>query len=219
MERAKIKRIAKEKIKGNLWNIWWPLLVISFLESALEGIAIPKINIDPENILYSLEHINIPTSTYLFGSLMGIVFGILFAGYIKYILEFTRKGKFNTDTIINTIKEKWLDLLIAEALTTVIIALCTLAFVIPGIIMIIAYTFVSYIVIDTKTKGNEALEASREMMKGYKWDYFVFCLSFIGWFVAIPFTLFIILIWLVPYIIVANTIYYDELKKIAKKNK
>ena len=115
MERAKIKSIAKEKIKGNLWNIWWPLLVISFLESALEGIAIPKINIDPENILYSLEHINIPTSTYLFGSLMGIVFGILFAGYIKYILEFTRKGKFNTDTIINTIKEKWLDLLIAEA--------------------------------------------------------------------------------------------------------
>ena len=34
-------------------------------------------------------------------------------------------------------KEKWVDLLIAEALTTVIIGLCTIAFVIPGIIMMV----------------------------------------------------------------------------------
>ena len=30
MNRQEIKKEAWEKIKGNKWNIWWPLLIIGF---------------------------------------------------------------------------------------------------------------------------------------------------------------------------------------------
>ena len=83
--------------------------------------------------------------------------------------------------------------------------------------MSIAYTFVTYLVIDTDVSGSDSLKAGREMMKGYKWDYFVFGLSFIGWILLTPFTLGILLIWLVPYVVIAKAIYYDKLKAITNK--
>ena len=80
--------------------------------------------------------------------------------------------------------------------------------------MALAYAFVTYLVVDTNISGNDALSKSREMMKGYKMDYFVFQLSFLGWYLLIPFTLGIILIWLEPYVLVANTLYYEKLKSL-----
>ena len=78
------------------------------------------------------------------------------------------------------------------------------------------YSFVVYLVIDTKTKGQDALKISREMMQGYKWNYFVFGLSFLGWILLVPFTLGILLIWLYPYMTVATAIYYERLKGTKK---
>ena len=76
---------------------------------------------------------------------------------------------------------------------------------------------VTFIVIDTDTSGSDSLRKSREMMKGYKMDYFIFQLSFIGWHILAVFTLGILYIWLVPYITVAETIYYDKLKEKSAK--
>ena len=36
MDRVKIKEAAKEKIKGNKWNIIWPALIISVVAGLLE---------------------------------------------------------------------------------------------------------------------------------------------------------------------------------------
>ena len=134
--------------------------------------------------------------------------------YIKYILDFVRNGKFEAKSIVETIKEKWLNILIVIALTTIIVGICTAFFVIPGIIMALAYAFATYLVIDSDIAGNEAMKKSREMMKGYKWNYFVFTLSFIGWVLLVPFTFGLLLIWLVPYYVVAEAIYYDKLKNL-----
>ena len=75
---------------------------------------------------------------------------------------------------------------------------------------------VTYLVVDTNLSGADTLKKSREMMKGYKWDYFVFGLSFIGWILLVPVTLGLIAIWLVPYMVVAEAIYYDRLKDKTK---
>ena len=82
--------------------------------------------------------------------------------------------------------------------------------------MTLAYAFVDYLVVDTDVTGNDALRESREMMKGYKWNYFVFGLSFLGWILLVPFTLGILLIWLYPYMTVATAIYYERLKGTKK---
>ena len=83
--------------------------------------------------------------------------------------------------------------------------------------MALAYSFATILVIDKDIAGNEALKESREMMRGHKWEYFIFILSFIGWLFLVPFTLDILLIWLVPYILIVDLIYYENLKKIEKK--
>ena len=78
--------------------------------------------------------------------------------------------------------------------------------------MALAYTFVLYLIVDKDyAVGPDALKASREMMKGYKWDYFVFELSFIGWIILGVFTLGILYIWLIPYMQVASVLYYEKL--------
>ena len=212
MNRQEIKNAAKAKIKekGAKWDIIWPILVIAFLESVLVSIFGGGVNVDLNNI----ESFTFPTRYVVATSIVSILMGIVTAGYVKYIINFVRTGNFDSNEIINTVKAKWVNILIANILTGVIIGLCSLLFVIPGIIMALAYAFVTYLVVDTDVSGNDALSKSREMMKGYKSDYFVFQLSFIGWYLLVPFTLGLILIWLYPYYTVANTIYYEKLKEI-----
>ena len=50
------------------------------------------------------------------------------------------------------------------------------------------------------------------MMYGYKWNYFLLALIFIGWGILSIFTLGIGLLWLIPYIQVTMAKFYDELK-------
>ena len=214
MNRQEIKIEAKKKVKGNIWNILWPLLVIGVLESVITSLCGGNIQIDPNN----LENLTIPTSYYVVTGVVGILMGIANAGYLKYLINFVRTGSFDTNEILNTIKEKWLNILIANILVGIIVGACTMLFIVPGIIMALAYTFVTYLVVDTDTTGSDALARSRGMMKGYKGDYFVFILSFIGWFLLVPITFGLILIWLIPYFNVATVLYYDKLKEIRQIN-
>lgn len=221
MNRAEIKELAKSKIKGNKWNIIWPVLVIGFLESVIQNIFHlgPSVaNIDLNN-LEAMSIQNMPIQVSLGTGILSILVGVIMAGYYKYILNFVRTGKFETNDIINTIKEKWLNILIATVLVSVIVGICSIFFIIPGIIMALAYSMVNFLVIDTDVAGSDSLKKSREMMNGYKWDYFVFWLSFIGWMLLVPFTLGILLIWLFPYMTVAGTIYYDKLKSLKNGKK
>lgn len=215
MDRKEIKALAREKIKGNIWNILWPLLVISLISYTLDGILksiFGITNIDYTK-LESLSKINISPAYTILSIVVAIIIGFLSAGYVKYIINFVRTGKFEANEIIETFKTKWQQLLVADILVFIIVYLCTLLFIIPGIIMGLAYSFVTYIIIDNDINGKDALTKSREMMKGYKWDYFVFSLSFLGWIILGIFTLFILYIWLLPYIVIANTIYYEKLKE------
>ena len=209
MNRKEIKEKAKSLIKGNIWNILWPMLVIGVLQSIISRLFGGTVVVDYNE----LENANMSVTSYFGTGIATVLAGIAYGGYYKYLLNFVRKGKFETNDIINTIKEKWLNLLIANILVYVIVFACTLLFVVPGIIMALAYTFVSFIVVDSDTEGKDALAKSREMMKGYKWDYFVFILSFIGWFILSPFTLFILFIWLLPYLMISEVLYYEKLKE------
>ena len=96
---------------------------------------------------------------------------------------------------------------------TIFIILGAIAFIIPGIILSIAYTMSFYIFADNREIGaKECLDKSKEMMNGYKLNYFAFGLSFIGWIILC--VLIVPMIWVIPYVTTAQTLYYEELKKI-----
>ena len=218
MDRKEIKELAKNKIKGNKWNIIWPMLVIGLIEGVLENILgvsnYTQIDISNPEAMASYQ---MPTGTSIGLLVIGIIFGIVMVGYKKYIVNFVRTGKFEFNDILDCVKEKWVNILVASILMYLVIFACSLLFVIPGIIMALAYSMVAYIIIDTDKTGVDAMKESRAMMKGYKWNYFVFGLSFIGWILLTPFTFGLLLIWLYPYMTVADVLYYEKLKEVTKR--
>jgi len=91
--------------------------------------------------------------------------------------------------------------------------LWSLLLFIPGIIASYRYSMALFILSDNPEIGvMEAISQSKEMTKGYKWSFFVLQLSFIGWALLSVFTLYILLLWLLPYMYVTYGYFYLKIK-------
>lgn len=195
MSRAEIKELAKQKIKGNKWKIWKPLLIIMVVSSLLSGIA--------------------GAIGGKIGTILNLIFSIITTifstGYLFYLLKFVRGENLDMSDIIECVKEKWLTIFLTTLLVGIFVALWSILFVIPGIIAAFSYAMATYIVVDSDSEAMDAIKQSKEMMKGHKWEYFVFILSFIGWEMLATLTLGILYIWLFPYMAVATTLFYENL--------
>ena len=98
-------------------------------------------------------------------------------------------------------KNNYLTTVLAMFLRSILIVIGLILFVIPGIIMSFSYRLVPYILSDTPgISATDALKQSRAMMKGHKWNTFVYDLSFIGWFLLSVITVGIVgLFYVNPY--------------------
>ena len=216
MDRKEIKELAKQKIKDNKWKILWPLLIISLISGILTNFIGPDYDfgaMDFDNFDFNSFPTPTPLQSFLF-TLVTIIVGIANIAYYKYLLNFVRGKSCEFNDIMDTIKSRWVQILLVETLMGIIIFLFSLLLVIPGIIKALAYSMAGFIVVDTDLEAKDVLKKSKEMMNGYKWDYFVFGLSFIGWFILVPFTIGILLIWLIPYMLVSMALYYEKLKEL-----
>lgn len=93
------------------------------------------------------------------------------------------------------------------------IFLWSLLLIIPGIIKAYSYAMTPYILVDEpELSANQAIEKSMAMMKGHKFDLFYLHLSFIGWIILSIITCGIGLLWLLPYMYVAQAAFYSDLK-------
>jgi uncharacterized membrane protein len=90
-----------------------------------------------------------------------------------------------------------------------------LLFIIPGIIMGLAYSMTNYIMADTACTAGEAIRTSKAITKGHRWEIFVMGLSFFGWYLLGALTAGLALIYAIPYMAVSYAGLYEELKKNA----
>ncbi len=91
--------------------------------------------------------------------------------------------------------------------------LWSLLFWIPGIIKALSYAMTNYILVDyPELSANKAIDLSRAMMKGRKYDLFYLYLSFIGWILLCILTFGIGFLWLEPYISAAQASFYQDVK-------
>lgn len=108
-------------------------------------------------------------------------------------------------------------------LKTIYIFLWALLFIIPGIIKQLSYSQAEFIYKDYKELGkeitsNEAITLSREMMDGYKLDYFVLQLSFMGWYILEAFTFGLSALYSEPYANAAKAVFYRNISLKHFKN-
>lgn len=198
MNRSEIKSNAKNSLQGKygetiklILAYYGIVIVVALILSALgEG----------------------DTVELLTGVISVVISALLYFGYKSFFLKISRgeDAKFNelfkrTDLFLMYIGLSFL--------TSLFISLWSLLFIIPGIIAFFSYQMIYYIALDNPNMGiMEIIKKSKTMMKGYKWQYFVLVLSFIGWEILSLFTLGILNLWLMPYMEVTFANFYNKIR-------
>ncbi len=145
-----------------------------------------------------------------------IVDGPVMLGIAFVYLRFIRKEHYDLDGLFDGFKY-FGSACITYILMLMFIFLWALLLIIPGIIAALAYSQTFFILADNQSlRPLDALKKSKEMMMGYKWQYFRFLCRFVPWLILaiIPFG--IGLLWFIPYILTAQAHFYENLKSNEK---
>lgn len=214
INRVELKEEAKKMMSGNIWNLLMPWLIVlgvSFVISLL-GNLFGFTTIDYQTVSFSDGKTWL---TLIWSLLTGIVTACVTVGVTNYYLMFVRGKNPTINDVFTVLKDKTVLVILVSLLSTVLISVGFILFVIPGVILSFGYAMVNYIICDEEKNSVgawEVLKKSWNMMNGYKMDYFVLVLSFFGWillcFLIIP------LIYVVPYMEVTVTLYYEKLKSL-----
>ena len=213
-------------------------LVLSLLNSLLKDIAFLKFIIEIATIV-----INIPIAFGLINSFFRLKNGeeVKFYDFLTFgFKNFGRSWKIAGNILL----KMWLPILLyivaiiiitigaAIGISAGVIAKSTAVLIITyitcAILFIAAFAFmiikslnytVSYIVAcdNVELSAKEAVEESEKLMKGYRGKYVLLQLSFIGWIILSLLTIYIGLLWLIPYMQIASICFYEYIKENKKE--
>lgn len=207
MERVELKNRAKDQLRGN-WGI------------AIGGVLLAAIFIDLDVIYniaerFGLERVTLSVPVNLLSIFLG---GVISTGLCKLLLNIaTKREKPNVENIFSYF-DIYLKTLGLNILISIAVIIGSILFIIPGIIVALMFSQAFFILAEDRSKSiTECLSESVEMMKGYKWEFFVLELSFIGWWIVSALTLGIGGLWVAPYQKVTEANFYLNLKVSNKK--
>jgi len=215
MNRSELKENAKKSLKGKYGDIILMFIVVAVISAivALIGTALDNglgLIKKSEVVIFGV------TTTYSTTGLFTSIFSLLITcvlgfGIVEYFLNISRNKTVSWKDIFNK-KELFLFYLGLSIVIGVFTFLWSLLFIIPGIIAAISYSMVFYLKLDNPDLGiMDTIKKSKELMNGHKWEFFVLQLSFLGWALLVPFTLGILAFWLVPYVAVTESNFYNKL--------
>jgi len=117
--------------------------------------------------------------------------------------------------LFRTTGRRYTDFVVTGVLMTlVIVAISIVTLWIGAIIFGLAYSMVPFVLQDhPELSPKEALNKSRMLMRGHKWDLFVLWFSFFGWWILGILTLGIGFLWIQPYWNTAIAHFYEDIKE------
>ena len=145
---------------------------------------------------------------------MILVIGPFLVGYVNSFKKLLVEGddRITANSFREGFKPYWRSVW-AYLFRGILITLWSLLLVIPGIIKSLSYAMTMYIVKDhPELTVYEAIDLSKDMMYGHKYDLFYLYISFIGWYLLSILTLGIGTFWLMPYIQTAQASFYEDVK-------
>jgi len=199
MSRFEIKEAARAQLGRKIFgNDWMLALLVCFIFTAIEAAA---------------------------ASILPGVGAVIITGPMAYGLSFIflkqrRDGeKMNIGDLFSGFSSDFGQTFLIGLMTTIFCALWSLLLVIPGIVKYYAYSMSYYIKADhPEYSWRECINASKEMMRGHKWEKFVLDLSFLGWYIVGALIFGIGTLWVVPYHTAAAAVFYDNLATPALKS-
>ena len=203
MDHRLIRQNARYIISGKLFEIWIPLLLIELitLPFSIVILKIAEAGSDLEKILTIISSLLLMPLT---------------IGSYEYFLDIVRGNNKSIKSLFAYF-DRFGTILLAIIIMSILITFGSIIFIIPGVVFALMYSQVYYVIVDNKNYGAlECLKESRTLMDGYKWDYLVFNFKFIGWILLTIFTFGIAGIYVIPYIIIAQAKYYDNLVLLHK---
>jgi uncharacterized membrane protein len=148
---------------------------------------------------------------------MGVVFNCLVGGPARtgiasFYLKLSRNSAPEIADVFSGFSN-FFNALIAYLLYGLFVILWMLLLIVPGIIAMLTYSQVFYILADNpETSGPQALRLSREMMTGFRWKLFCLQCRYIGWVLLGFITLGIGFLWVMPMIYTALARFHDDVK-------
>jgi uncharacterized membrane protein len=207
------RRTAYELVKNKIFDILVPLLVFSFITGIISSVGtsfgpqynndtFPPVLIDQGN----------PTLLSIFNFLNLIIAAyVAYASLVMFIQVTQDKRPDVEDVLLAGIKEQPIKAPILTLITSLLIGLWSLLFIIPGIVKAYAFSLSTYILIQNKEiKVIDAIKESESVMKGKKSQLFLLDLSYFGWYLLSLLTLGILLIWVIPRHQTARTLFFID---------
>lgn len=162
--------------------------------------------------------------------LLFMIFFLAFRVFLGYPIEvgarrfFVRGAESDSDVELSYLTSSfngtsYMNVVITMLKRSIITFLFYLLLIIPGIIRSYAYSMVPYILADNpEMDSKEALDLSKSMTDGQKWDMFVLDLSFIGWYLLGSLLLGLGVFLVNPYVDATKAQLYLVLRENAIKN-
>lgn len=154
-----------------------------------------------------------------FASIISLILsGPIAYGVATYFIKVVRNGEPLLEDMFGGFKY-FINTFLVNLVTGILTLLWTLLFIIPGIVAALRYSMAYYIMNDNPgITCMEAINLSKEMMRGHKGKLFMLTLSFIGWALLSILTLGIGLLWVGAYYNTAKINFYEDLKRINGSN-
>ncbi len=139
-----------------------------------------------------------------------LINGAFIVGFMGFFLGIAQEGEAHLENLFVGFRRFWQSLGV-YLFSSLFIFLWSLLLVIPGIIAAFQYAMVYFIIADDEDCGPlEAINRSREMMKGNKWKFFCLNLRFIGWSILAAIPCGLGFLWLVPYMQTSFAKFYED---------
>ena len=226
MDRVAIKTKAKELIKGNKWYIWKPWLIVGLIAAAVIFVGAFVDGLLGFVKEETTEILGTKVTQYSMGPFSAVISFVVsifeasfMVWYAKFLIDFVHgvKTEFSVKAVFEFFKKHWLLCWAVSLLVELNIGLGFILLIVPGIMATFGLMFYAYVQSEDPTLGvTDVLRKAWALTNGHKMELFVLILSFIGWEILAGFTLGILYIWLMPYMIVTATLAYEALKGTTK---
>ena len=209
MNSSELRARARVSLTGNYWYAVLAAFIVGIFGAGIANSGSFSVNIDmetantvfgeiPAGIIVLLAALGLGASTL---SLVHFILGgVIQLGYAQYLLK-QHDGEIHTTKDLFSQFDRFGPGSLQLFLRNLFTILWSLLLVIPGIIKSISYAMTPYIMAENpEMTAREAINESKRLMYGHKWELFCLELSFIGWYLLAALTVGIGGFFLAPYV-------------------